>query len=141
VIVRTWLVNRVGSLIPGGVVVTAAVVSLVEQDSVRIGHVIAFALITAPTAFLVVRAFRAAVVLRDDSMTIRGWWWSRSVPRDRVVRVSDGGWLIWRARDGREVRSPLAIFWNYDDARFVPLASHNEQALATIRRWISGGAA
>jgi hypothetical protein len=137
VIVRTWLVNRLGSLLPGSAVATAAIMSLAEQSPVRIGHVIAFAVITAATIFLVARAFRAAVLLRDDSITIRGWWWSRSVPRERVVRVSDG-WLIWRTSNGREVRSPLAIFWNFGDSRFVPLASHNEHALASIRRWIAG---
>jgi hypothetical protein len=136
-IVRTWLVNRLGLLVPGGVVLTAAVMSALSQHPLRAGHILALVIIAVPTIFLVVRAFRAAVVLRDDSITIRGWWWSRTVPRDRVLRVSEWGWLVWRTRGGRETRSPLAIFWNFGDSWFVPLASHNEHALAMIRRWIT----
>jgi hypothetical protein len=136
-IVRTWLVNRIASLVPGLVVLAAAVAATVAQQPLKPGHVMAFALIVAPAVFLVVRAFRAAVVLHDDRITLRGWCWSRTVRRDRVVQVSEGGWLIWRTDRGREVRSPLAIFWNYGDSWYGPLASHNEDALARIRRWIA----
>jgi hypothetical protein len=135
-ILRTWLVTRIGILIPGGVVLTAAGSILFGQEPLRAGHIIAVAVIAAPTIYFVVRVIRAAVVLHDDRITIRGWWWSRTIPRDRVVRISDRGWLVWQTRSGREARSPLALFWNYGDSRFVPLASHNWYALSRIRAWI-----
>lgn len=135
-IVRTWLVNRIGLLVPGGVVLAAAA-STLDHQPVRPGHIVAFVLIAVPTIYLVVRALRAAVVLHDDRIIIRGWWWSRTVRRDRVVRVSERGWLVWRTARGREIRSPLAIFWNYGDGSFIPLSSHNSDALAVIRKWIA----
>jgi hypothetical protein len=136
VIVRTWLVNRIGALVPGLVVLVAATVPLFDQHPLAPGRIFGALILAVPTVYLVVRAIRAAVVLHDDRITIRGWWWSRTIPRDRVVRVSEHGWLIWLLHSGREMRSPLAIFWNYGDSWFGPLASHNEHAIATIRAWI-----
>ena len=134
-IVRTWVVNRFGMLIPMGCVAAAGILTF-DPTRHPVASAVGLLLFVGLPTFVAVRAVRAGVVLEPDRLVIRGWWWSRSIARDRVDEVTESSWLRWRTRGGRRMLSPLAIFWNFGDGRFVPLASHNEESIAAIRKWI-----
>lgn len=127
-----WL--RPAALVPGAVVAGAGVFAFLERPF-SWGGLIAAGLFVAVGVTLSFRLWRMGVILHVDRIVVRGMFWSRTVPRERVLRVSRRGWLVSRTRSGRRWWTPITVFWNLDTA---PLwfESHNGAALIRIRHWI-----
>ncbi len=130
---RQHWINRWGSLIPGGVV-AAAGISLCHPG-MSDGALIVAALSVLVPAYLVVRAFRGGIRLNDETIVIRGLFWSRTVPRHRATGVSRLRFLLWTSRSGRQRRSPLAMFWEYPRMT-EGMSALNESVVADVQRWI-----
>jgi len=138
-VLRWHWINRWGSLIPAGIVATAAVVATVPDlmSRPRPGAMTVLILFTVIPAYLAARSFRAGVVLYPDRIIVRRWIWSRSIPRDRVVELTRMKFIAWTTRSGRRRVTPLAMFWEY--ARMTEgMTSANTYALSAIRSWIRG---
>ncbi|NYF10973.1 hypothetical protein HDC94_002129 [Leifsonia sp. AK011] len=127
-----WL--RPAALIPGALFVWGAVALFVE-DGFPWDALMGFALLATVGVILSLRLWRMCVMLHENRIVVRGFFWSRTIPRERVLRVSNFGWLISRTRSGRPWATPIAVFWNFGS---VPLwfESHNAAALIRISRWI-----
>jgi hypothetical protein len=57
-----------------------------------------------------VRGYRMMVRVDADHVVIRGWWWTRTVPRTAVRTVTVFPALRWVDRAGRRRWSPLWMF-------------------------------
>src|SRR5262249_46534807 len=57
-----------------------------------------------------VRGYRMMVKVDADQVVIRGWWWTRKVPRTAVHTVTVFPALRWIDRAGRVRWSPLWMF-------------------------------
>lgn len=60
--------------------------------------------------WLVVRGYRMAVIVKSGSVTVRGFLWSRTIPRDAVLDLTVLPAIRWRDRRGRRRWSPLVMF-------------------------------
>ncbi|MDH6181156.1 hypothetical protein M2152_001338 [Microbacteriaceae bacterium SG_E_30_P1] len=127
-----WL--RPAAFIPGGALVAAGV-ALAFKVPFAWESVMVSGFFAAVGTVLSLRFWRMCVILHEDRIVIRGFLWSRTVPRDRVTGLSPSRWLISRTRNGRPWVTPITVFWNFGPA---PLwfESHNGAAMIRIRHWI-----
>jgi hypothetical protein len=85
--------------------------------------------------WLVVRSFRAGVKCEDRRLLIRGWFWSRTIPKDQILRVTNRKFVEWTSKRGAKRYSPLLMFWTWPRS-YGSLDSYNSDALMTVTRWI-----
>jgi hypothetical protein len=85
--------------------------------------------------WLVIRSFRAGVKCEARGLLIRGWFWSRTIPKDQIVRVTNRKFVEWTSKRGRTRYSPLPMFWTWPRS-YDSLDSYNSDALMTVTRWI-----
>ena len=100
------------------------------------GGAVAAALIIALDLALTARWIRAGVVIRDDSITYRGYLWSRTVSRHRIIEVTSAKWLRWIDLHGTARRTPLVVFWNHP-RNTAGMDIHNDDVVLSIRQWHS----
>ena len=98
---------------------------------------LAAALFVGPGVFLAIRWIRAGVIIRDDSITYRGYLWSRTISRHRVIEITSSKWLRWIDSGGTTRRTPLVAFWNIP-RNTAGMDIHNDDVVLSIRRWHSG---
>jgi hypothetical protein len=129
-----WL--RPSAFIPAALAVSAAVALFIE-GRFSWDALIGFAILAALGVVASLRLWRMCVILHEDRIVVRGFFRSRTIPRERVSRISQWGWLLSRTRAGRPWATPISVFWNFGTA---PLwfESHNGAALIQIRHWLEG---
>ena len=130
-----------------------AVVEILPHRLARAGCALAAVVILVPlwtepvplgarlllTALLVragLRSFRAGVAVGDD-VEVRGYLWSRRVPRASVLGVTGFPSVVWRDAAGRRHRSPiLALMAN---PRGMPRVERERDArVEQLRRLLRG---
>ena len=101
------------------------------------GGAVAAALIIAVNVALTTRWIRAGVIIHDDSITYRGYLWSRTISRHRIIEVTSAKALRWIDSRGTTRRTPLVAFWNIP-RNTTGMDIHNDDVVLSIRRWHSG---
>lgn len=124
-----WL--RLASIIPGGVLVAAALV----VGATSVGGLIAQVLIAGFGVLITVRLFRMSVTLHPDRAVVRGFFWSRTVPRARAEAMHPLGWIMWRLKSGRRWATPISAFWAFGSAPSWYI-HFGRRAQFFIDRWI-----
>lgn len=83
-----------------------------------------------------VRSFLMKVVLRDGVVEIRGWMWSRRIPRSAVVSVSEFPAVRWTDNtSGRARWSP--VVWMMTGSRTLGFINrYNRAELKKLRKWV-----
>jgi len=127
-----WL-QRFGSVLPAGLVMSAFIFTIPLPFS-SIDLVVLLIFVGVPL-WLVIRSFRAGVRLSDDRMLIRGWFWSRSIPRDRIVGLTPRKFVEWTSETGSTRLSPLTVFWTWPNSWGL-FDSYNGGAFEKINHWI-----
>lgn len=135
VVIQQHGVTRFGAFLPGGVVVAAAVLAMVLEPSVA--SLAVTMVVVLIVAWLTFRSLRAGVVLTDDFLVIRGWLWSRSIPREQIRTVTNLKWVEWVSRRGRRRFSPLMMFWNISRPT-RRMIEHHDEAISVVGKWIRG---
>jgi hypothetical protein len=127
-----WL-QRFGSVIPAGLVMSAFIFTAKTPiDSAGLFILVIFVLVPL---WLVIRSFRAGVKCEEHRLLIRGWFWSRSIPRNQIVKVTDRKFVEWTSKQGSTRYSPLLMFWTWPRS-YGLLDSYNSEALLTVARWV-----
>ena len=92
--------------------------------------------LTALLARAGLRSFRAGVAVGDE-VEVRGYLWSRRVPRGSVLGVTGFPSVVWRDAAGRRRRSPvLALMTN---PRALPSVERERDArVEQLRRLLRG---
>lgn len=102
VIVRPLVVTRFANTVPGLVVLTIAVFAPVPL-------LVSYA-VCIVGGLLVIRGFRTGVRLNEDSVTVYGYLWSRTIPRRAIVDLTTFPALRWTSRSGGSRWTPLLMF-------------------------------
>ncbi len=86
-------------------------------------------------AVWLVRIPRLGVFGVAGIVTVRGHFWSRSIPRASVDALTDFPALLWRAGNGRRRWTPLLMFVTTGGV-LAFVVRHNEEQLARLERWL-----
>jgi hypothetical protein len=81
-------------------------------------------------AWLAICAMRQCVILTSSTITVRGWLWSRRVPRDAVTAVTDWPAIRWSSGD-RDRWTPVHAF--YRPGAGPRMTDHDRENLAYLR--------
>ncbi|WP_299039167.1 hypothetical protein [uncultured Pseudokineococcus sp.] len=131
---RPLAVARVGNVTPGVSLVLLAWLLATDGDlgSWRWPA----AVVAVPLGvYLAVRAPGCEVVCDQRGVVVRGWLWTRTVPRKAVVEVTDFPAVRWRDGRGRARWTPLSMFWT--SPRMLPIfVDHSEHQVDRLRRWV-----
>lgn len=84
-----------------------------------------------------VRGVLYRVVLADDTMTVKGYLWSRKIPKSAIRSVTRFPAVRWRDETGRMRWSPLVGFMQGNTLPFVERRSEGGEA--ELRRWLRKG--
>jgi len=83
----------------------------------------------------VIRSFRAGVGLYADHLLIRGWFLSRSIPKDQIVTITSMKFAEWTSNRGSRRLSPLTMFWIWPRS-YGLFDRYNNKALESISDWL-----
>jgi hypothetical protein len=109
-------------------------------------NLLAIVVVTVPLvalgALLSARMFAAGVDCNNETVTIRGYLWSRSIPVDDVVGVDAGPYtrlfrgaaLRWTDRHGRVRSSSISAFGR---ALRPNVNTHSEESLGRLSQWLA----
>src|SRR5436190_21898705 len=81
-------------------------------------------------AWMAVSAIRQCVILSSSTIIVRGWLWSRRVPRDAVTAITDWPAIRWSSGD-RDRWSPVHAF--YRPGAGPRMTDHDRENLAYLR--------
>jgi len=134
---RPLVVARVVSVAPGvGLVVLAWV--LVGDGALGGWRWPGGLLAVVAGAYLAVRAPGCEVVCDQRGVVVRGWLWTRTMPRRAVLEVTDFPAVRWRDGRGRPRWTPLSMLWT--SSRMLPVfVAHSQEQVRRLRRWVRRG--
>ena len=104
---------------------------------ITLANVTVSAVLIGAPIWLVLRSFLAGVDISDDTIVIRGWIWSRSIPKNRVTSLSRRRFIHWTTGTGKRRLTPLPMFWDHPSATHS-MDVHNSAAVDEVRRWLDG---
>jgi len=131
---RPLLVARVVSVAPGALLVALAPVVVGDGDFGAWRWPVGVLAVLAGI-YLAVRAPGCEVVCDQRGVVVRGWLWTRTLPRKAVVEVTDFPAVRWRDGRGRVRWTPLGMFWT--SSRMLPVfVAHSEEQVRRLRRWV-----
>lgn len=122
-ILRPPPILRLVNALPG-MLLAGATFTLVLSDDPELGtfrdRLLTWAIMFfLPGIYLAVRAYRMSVALTSDVVRIRGWLWSRTVPRASIVGVGVVPWWVpipyyiptlrWNRPSGGVRSSPMLV--------------------------------
>ncbi|HEY5833720.1 hypothetical protein [Streptomyces sp.] len=83
---------------------------------------------------LAVRGYRAGVVCGNGELTVRGWLWTRVIPRKSITGITDYPAVRWTDARGRNRWSPM---WVLQPARgeTARTTAAKRRHVAAIRHW------
>lgn len=142
-LLRAPVMVRIGNAMAGLVVGLCAVAVLASTVPTWWGDAefaVACSPVVTAVGYLVVRAWRLGVRCEPDVLVVRGWLWSRRIPRSAIAEVPrdpDGTpfapGVSWR-HGGRRRWTPLTAFWVSNDP-FGLVFPAAEDALRLLRLW------
>ncbi|WP_043673230.1 hypothetical protein [Streptomyces xylophagus] len=128
---------RVANAGLGGVPAVASVVYGIQATAVLPRLSACLALLLSVT--IAVRGYRAGVSCGNGELTVRGYLWTRTIPRSGIVEITDFPAVRWTDPRGRGRWSPLWVF-RADSREIARSAASKNQDLAALRRWVRGRA-
>jgi hypothetical protein len=138
VLIRQHWINRFGSFVSGGILIACGL--SIVSDPTNSPNLFAVLLFVAVPLWLVIRSLRASVECTSEKILVRGWIWSRLIPRSHITSLSSGWRVIhWTSRSGSKRLTPLPMFWDFPNATYS-MDQHNAEAIAEVQRWIRGDA-
>ncbi|KQX53230.1 MULTISPECIES: hypothetical protein [unclassified Streptomyces] len=130
------LVNRLANtglgLAPGvGFAVYAVEAGAARQRAAAVAAVLACAIVA-------VRGFRAGVRCEAGRLVVRGFVWTRSIPRSSVTEVTPFPAVRWTTPGGRRRWTPL---WAFTEPTEGTRGAQSRKRTNTtrLRRWAAGG--
>jgi len=124
---RPLAVTRIANLLPGLIVLAAALLTDVPQG-IRAG-------LGVLALWLLYRGQGMGVVLSEEAIRIRGWLWSRSIAIDRALKTTTFAGVRWRSASGRARWSPILAF--AEATAVIPQVSrHNDWVMDQVEDWI-----
>lgn|SRR5574341_1033683 len=89
---------------------------------------------------LAVRGYRLGVHCDDDTITVYGLLWTRTIPKASVIEITDFPAVRWATESGHVRWTPVIAF-NHDLARSVPrtVAAHDRTCVDRLRDWTQQG--
>lgn len=136
VLIRQHWANRFGAVVPGGCLIAATVFTVTFPLTVP-GVIVGLVFVGVPI-WLIVRSIRASVECTDERLVIRGWIWSRSIPRADVTSVSSRRFIHWNSPSGSNRLTPLPLFWDFPTS-WTSMDIYNEEAITCVNRWLKAG--
>jgi hypothetical protein len=145
VLVRNAALFRVANMLPGLSLVAIGYL-IAEQVASPVRHVV-FAIFALLGLLYSVRGYRMAVFIDNDSVLVRGFSYSRRIPRSAIFEMTVLGapwWafplvrlpmLHWRGAGGRKRRTPILAF-SEGLSVSAKLSNDNEERLAIIQHAI-----
>jgi hypothetical protein len=108
---------------------------VVLSDSV--GGRVTGAIIAAVGLASAIRLFRAGIVLRPDSLTIRGLLRSRTIHRSRISAIHDGPYVEWVGADGVSHESAVFAFMvGASSSDSTPGTRARARAIRDLSAWL-----
>jgi hypothetical protein len=133
-LIRPLVVTRFANSMPGAAVIVIGL-ALVINTSVQVPPLIGGA-VTAVGVVLAVRGFRTGARLNRTSVTVRGYLWSRTIPRRAITELTTLPALRWTSRSGASRWTPLFIV--YDLGRALAfINAHHERCQALLREGLA----
>ncbi|MET9654981.1 hypothetical protein ABZZ44_32550 [Streptomyces sp. NPDC006460] len=132
---RPIAVNRVAhaglGIVPGVLAVGEGVGATGAADRVTAG------VIAALCAVLGVRGYRLGVRCAAGRLTVRGWFWTRTIERHRVTEITGFPAVRWTAPSGRRRWTPVTAFMS-DGGELAVVRRSKRDNRAALRRWAAG---
>lgn len=110
----------------------SAAIATRSSGAVQIGA----ASVVAICAWIAICAGRQAVLITDSNILVRGWLWSRRIPRHAVTGMTDWPAIRWSKR-GRDRWTPIHAF--YQPGPLPKFAPADRDNLARLRAVIREG--
>ncbi|MFF7279552.1 hypothetical protein [Streptomyces griseorubiginosus] len=87
---------------------------------------------------IAVRGYRLGVSCRDAELTVRGYLWTRTIPRGSITEITGFPAVRWTDSRGRGRWSPL---WAFHTSSREPTRTTAAKAQSTeaLRRWLRPG--
>jgi hypothetical protein len=130
---RPLLIARLASMVPGVVLVGFgiewwfAAAGVVHQDG--------SAVLAGVGVTVSVRGYRLGVGCDSTTVTVRGLFWRRRIPRSSIRAITDFPAVRWSSRSGRIVWTPIIAF--AEPWRVIPqVERRNEEATNELRQWV-----
>jgi hypothetical protein len=132
-----WL-NRYSTLIVALLLVVLFAYVVASGELTLPTTMIGGAFFVGPLLLITPRCVAGGVEGTATELIVRGWLWSRRIPRGAITEISPTK-VTWITPSGRGRWTPLTMFWNGLNP-WTPIAEHNEHAIHSIRRWLDGEA-
>ncbi|MEU4295577.1 hypothetical protein AB0E63_45795 [Kribbella sp. NPDC026596] len=135
---RPLMVTRLANMVPGVVAVGFGIEWWFGASGVL--HQVGAAVLAGVGVAMSVRGFRLGVSCDSATMTVRGLFWSRRIPRSSIRAITYFPAVRWSSRSGRIVWTPIIAF--AEPGRVIPqVARRNEEATDELRQWVGRGRA
>ncbi|GAA1104233.1 MULTISPECIES: hypothetical protein [Kitasatospora] len=125
-------VNRVANAVLGLVPSIGGLVYAVEAAG-GLSRLVA-GVVVVGGAVLGVRGYRLGVTCRGGHLTVRGYLWTRVIPRQYVVGITGFPAVRWRPPAGRMRWTPISAFVA-SRGETSGAAAAKADAVARLRRW------
>ena len=132
------LITRLANMLPGVLPVGFGIEWWFGATGVL--HQVGAATLAGVGVTLSVRGYRLGVSCDSTTMTVRGLFWSRRIPRSSVREITHFPAVRWSGRSGRIVWTPIIAF--AEPGRVIPqIERRNEEATDELRHWVGRGRA
>lgn len=133
---RPLLITRLASMVPGVVLVGFGIEWWFAAAAVL--HQVGAAVLAGVGVALSVRGYRLGVRCDSTTMTVRGLFWGRRIPRSSIRAITYFPAVRWSSRSGRIVWTPIIAF--AEPWRVIPqVQMRNEEATDELRQWVGRG--
>ena len=114
----------------GSVALVVLGVLLWLQNGVRVA-----VLLSALGLWLAVRAYWVGVQADERTVRVKGLLWSRTIPIDRIKRITTFPAISWTAPSGRTRWTPIYAFTEFGGA-IRRVHAHNTQTTDQLQQWV-----
>lgn len=87
------------------------------------------------SAVIAVRGYRLGAVCRNSELIVRGYLFTRAIPRAGIIEITDFPAVRWTDASGRPRWSPL-WFLNVGPHEIPEMRASKSRDIARLRRWV-----
>ena len=129
---KPLLVNRVLNAVGWLLIISLPIGALLESE--LSGKVLGAVLFGVLGVFLAVRGYRAGASYGADEIVIRGFIYSRRIPKVRITQITEFPAVRWTREDGKARWSPIFAF--YTGGQVIPsVERHNAVMIQRLQDW------
>jgi hypothetical protein len=126
---RPLMITRLANVF-GSVVLAILGVGIWLENDVR-----AALLLSVLGLWLTVRAYGIGVQADEQSIRVKGLLWSRTIPIDRIKRITTFPAISWTAPSGRTRWTPIYAFTEFGRA-IRSVEDHNTLSTEQLQEWV-----